>query len=107
MAFLPDGIKQSRRFEILHFGQQSLKFVENLSTSQSEFEALRRSNEEVILEQRAGPLQSPAHGGLTEQESGCCCGNAFLLGNRSKRNQKIQISLTQFLQTHGHHAHYA
>jgi len=26
--------------------------------------------------------------------AGCGCGNALLLGNRSKRNQEIQISLT-------------
>src|ERR1700693_3984111 len=97
MAFLSQGIKQSRRNEILHPGQKSLKFDKNLSTSQSEFEAVWRSNQKVILKHRACPLQGPAHGGLAEEQPGCRCGDAFLLGNRSKRNQEIQISLTQFL----------
>ena len=94
MAFLSHGIEQSRRNEILHPGQKSLKLVENLSTSQSQFEAIRRSNQKIILKHRACPLQGPAHGGLAEEQAGCCCGDAFLLGNRSKRNQEIQISLT-------------
>src|SRR5580700_3246870 len=97
MAFLSGGIEHRRRNEILHSGQKSLQLVKNLSTSQSEFEAMWRSNDKIILKHRACPLQSPAHGGLAEEQAGCCCGDAFLLGNRSKRNQEIQISLTQFL----------
>src|ERR1700756_4303809 len=97
MTFLPRGIKQSRRNEILHRGQESLKLIENLSTSQCEFEAIRRPNQKIILKHRACALQGPAHGGLTKQQSGRGCGNASLLGNRSKRNQEIQIRLTQFL----------
>jgi hypothetical protein len=97
MAFLPGGIEHSRRNEILHSGQKPLKLLKNLSTPQSEFEAMRRSNEKIILKHRACPLQGPAHGGLAEEQAGCCCGDAFLLGNRSKGNQQIQISLTQFL----------
>jgi hypothetical protein len=97
MAFLSGGIEHSRRNEVLHPGQKSLKFVKDLSTSQSEFEAVWRSNQKVILKHRACALQGPAHGGLAEQESGCGCGDAFLLGNRRKRNQEIQVSLTQFL----------
>jgi hypothetical protein len=58
---------------------------------------MRRPNQKVILKHRACALQGPAHGRLTEEQAGCCCGDAFLLGNRSKRNQEIQISLTQFL----------
>ena len=97
MAFLSSGIEHSRRNEILHFGQKSLKFFKNLSTSQSEFEAMRRSNEKIILKHRACPLQGPAHGWLAEEQPGCRSGDAFLLGNRSKGDQEIQISLTQFL----------
>jgi hypothetical protein len=67
MAFLAYGIKQSRSNKILHPGQQTLKLVENLSTSQCEFEAIRRSNQKIILKHRACALQGPAHGGLTEQ----------------------------------------
>jgi hypothetical protein len=94
MAFLAHGIKQRRRNEILHPGQKSLKLLENLSTSQSEFEAIRRSNQKIILKHRACSLQGPAHGGLAEEQARGCCGDAFLLGNRSKGNQEIQISLT-------------
>src|ERR1700685_3960957 len=97
MAFLSGGIKHSRRNEILHSGQKSLKLLKNLATSQSEFEAIRRSNQEVILKHRARPLQGPADGGLAEEQAGCCCGDAFLLRNRSQGKQQIQISLTQFL----------
>ncbi len=97
MAFLSGGIEHSRRNEILHSGQKFLKLLKNLSTSQSELEATRRSNEKIILKHRACPLQGPAHGGLAEEQAGCCCGNAFLLGNRGKGNQEIQIGLTQFL----------
>jgi hypothetical protein len=89
MALLPHWIKQSRHNEILYPGQKSLKFVKNFSTSQSELEAIRRSNQKIILKHRACPLQRPAHGGLAEEQAGCCCGDAFLLGNRSKRNQEI------------------
>ena len=59
-----------------------------------EFEAVRRSNQKIILKHRACALQGPAHGGLAEEQARCCCGDAFLLGNRSKRNQEIQISLS-------------
>jgi hypothetical protein len=97
MAFLAHRIKQSRRNEILHPGQQSLKLVENLSTSQCEFEAIRRPNQKIILKHRACALQGPAHGRLAEEQSGCCRGDAFLLGDGSKRNQEIQIRLMQFL----------
>ena len=97
MALLPHRIKQTWRNEILHPGEQSLKLVENLSTSQGEFEAVRRPNQKIILKHRACALQGPAHGGLTEEQARCCCGDAFLLGNRSKCNQQIQIGLTQFL----------
>jgi hypothetical protein len=58
---------------------------------------MRRPNQKVILKHCACPLQGPAHGGLAEEQAGCRCGDAFLLGNRSKGNQEIQISLTQFL----------
>jgi hypothetical protein len=58
---------------------------------------VRRPNQKVILKHRACPLQGPAHGGLAEEQAGCGRGDAFLLGNRSERNQEIQISLTQFL----------
>jgi len=57
MAFLSGGIEHSRRNEILHPWQQSLKLVENLSTSQCEFEAIRRSNQKIILKHRACALQ--------------------------------------------------
>src|ERR1700752_3106181 len=97
MAFLAHGIKKGRRNEILHPGQQSLKLVENLSTSQSEFEAIRRPNQKIILKHRACTLQGPAHGRLAEEQAGCRRSDAFLLGNGSKRNQEIQIRLTQFL----------
>src|ERR1700722_13951952 len=97
MAFLSGGVEHRRRNQILHFGQKSLKLLKNLSTAQSEFEALRRSNQKIVLKHRACTLQRPAHGGLAEEQARCGCGDAFLLGNRSKRNQEIQISLTQFL----------
>src|ERR1700674_3957922 len=97
MAFLSGRIEHSRRNEILHSGQKSLKLLKNLSTSQSEFEAMRRSNEKIILKHRACPLQGPAHGGLAEEQAGCRCGDAFLLGNCSKRNQQIQIRLREFI----------
>ena len=97
MAFLSGGIEHSRRNEVLHPGQKSLKFVKDLSTSQSEFEAVWRSNQKVILKHRACPLQGPAHGWLAEEQPGCRSGDAFLLGNRSKGNQEIQVSLAQFL----------
>src|SRR5579862_6119873 len=97
MAFLPGGIEHSRRNEILHSGQKSLKLLKNLSTSQSEFEAMRRSDEKIVLKHRACPLQGPAHGGLAEEQAGCGRGDAFLLGNRNKGNQEVQVNLTQFL----------
>src|ERR1700745_2823553 len=97
MAFLASGIKQGRRNEILHPWQQSLKLIENLSTSQSEFEAIRRSNQKIILKHRACALQGAADGRLAEEQAGCRRGDAFLLGNGSERNQEIQIRLTQFL----------
>src|ERR1700733_15197848 len=97
MALLSGGIEHSRRNEILHSGQKSLKLLKNLSTSQSEFEDMRRSNEQIILPHRACALQGPPHGALAEEQARCGCRDSFLLGNRSKRNQEIQISLTQFL----------
>src|SRR5258707_15672795 len=97
MAFLSGGIEHSRRNEILHSGQKSLKLLKNLSTSQSEFEAMRRSNEKIILKHRACPLQGPAHGGLAEEQAGCCCGGGFLLGHRSKRKPEISNSPTAIL----------
>jgi len=67
MAFLFRRIEQTWRNEILHPWQQSLKLVENLSTSQCEFEAIRRPNQKIILKQGSCALQGPARGGLTEQ----------------------------------------
>jgi hypothetical protein len=54
------GSKQSRRDEILHPRQKSLQFVENLSTSQSEFEAIRRSNQKIILKHLAWCWLAPS-----------------------------------------------
>src|SRR5580693_2820627 len=71
MAFLAHGIKQSRSNKILHPGQQTLKLVENLSTSQCEFEAIRRPNQQIILKHRACALEGPAHGRLAEEQAGC------------------------------------
>ena len=89
MAFLLRGIKQSRRNEILHPGQKAFQLVENLLTSQCEFEAIRRPNQKIILEHRACALEGPAHGRLAEEKAGCRCCDAFLLGNGSKGNQQI------------------
>ena len=72
---------------------QSLKLVENLSTSQCEFKAIRRPNQQIILKHCACALEGPAHGRLAEEQAGCCCGDAFLFGNGSKRNQQIQVGL--------------
>src|SRR5258708_31769661 len=100
MAFLSGGIEHSRRHEILHSGQKSLKLLKNLSTSQSEFEAMRRSNEKIILKHRACPLQGPAHGGLAEEQAGWCCGDTFLLGNARKSNPEVQNKLHQIFLSH-------
>src|SRR6202011_435819 len=61
VAFLPRRIEQTRRDQILHLGQQALKFLENLAPSQREFESLRRSEQKVILKHRPGALQRPAN----------------------------------------------
>jgi hypothetical protein len=94
VAFLPRGIKQSRRYEILHPGQKPLKLVENLSTSQCEFEAIRRPNQKIILKHCACALQGSAHGRLAEEQARGRCSNGFLFGDGCKRNQQIQVGLT-------------
>src|SRR5580658_3920067 len=97
MAFLPRRIKQSRRNEILHPGQHSLKLVENLSASQSEFEALGRTNQEVILTHCAYTLECPAYSRLAQSQPVRSSRNAFFLRDRCKRSQEVQINLAQFL----------
>jgi len=54
MAFLPRRIEQTWRSEIFHPGEQSLKLLENLSISQSEFEAMRRPHQKIILRHPSG-----------------------------------------------------
>src|SRR3984893_6400885 len=94
VALLPHRIEQTRRDQILHLGQQALKLLENLAASQGQFEALRRSHQKVILKHHPGALQRPAHRRLAQEQSACCCRNAFLLRNRGKCNQEVQVDLS-------------
>jgi hypothetical protein len=68
--------------------------LENLAASQREFEALRRSEQKVILKHRPGALQRPANRRLAEQQPKCGRSNAFLLRNRGKCDQEVQIDLS-------------
>src|ERR1700730_1863796 len=94
VALLPHRIEQSRRDQILHLGQQPLKLLENLAASQGEFEALRRSDQKIILKHDPGALQRPANRRLAQQQPRCGRSNAFLLRNRGKCNQEVQIDLS-------------
>jgi hypothetical protein len=82
VALLPHRIEQIRRDQILHLGQQALKFLENFAASQGEFEALRRSHQKVILKHHPGALQGAANRRLAQQQPRCGRGDAFLLRNR-------------------------
>jgi len=96
-AFLPHGIEQGRDHQMFHLGQQALQLLEDLPASQSELEALGRPDQKVILKHGACALQRPAYRRLAQQHPGCCRGNAFLLRNRRKGNQEVQVDLAQFL----------
>jgi hypothetical protein len=49
VAHFPHRIERSGRDEVLHLGQQSLKFIEDLAASQSELGAIRGRDQKVIL----------------------------------------------------------
>src|SRR5262249_8476650 len=66
-AFLPHWIEQSRHHEIFHLGQQALKLLKDLPSSQGEFEAMRRPDQKVILKHRACALQGSAYRRLAQQ----------------------------------------
>src|SRR6516164_5776915 len=66
-AFLPRWIEQGWHHEIFHLGQQALKLLKNLPSSQGELEASRRPDQKVILKHRACPLQRSAYRRLAQQ----------------------------------------
>jgi hypothetical protein len=67
--------------------------LENLAAPQRKFEAMWRPEQKVILKHGPGALQRTAHRGLAQQKPGCCCRDALLLRNGSKRNQEVQVDL--------------
>jgi hypothetical protein len=80
------------RFSIL--GTKPSSSLENLAASQGEFEALRRSHQKVILKHRPGALQRAANRRLAQPQPRCGRSDAFLLRNRGKCNQEVQIDLS-------------
>jgi len=55
---------------------------------------LRRSHQKVILKHHSSALQRPANRWLTQKQPRCGRSDAFLLRNRGKRNQEVQIDLS-------------
>jgi uncharacterized damage-inducible protein DinB len=54
----------------------------------------------IVLKRGARSLKSAADSRLTEQQSGGCLGNAFLLGDQREDDQEIQIDVMQHLANH-------
>jgi hypothetical protein len=52
---------------MFHLGQQTLKLLKDLPSSQGEFEAMRRPDQKVILKHRASALQRSAYRRLAQQ----------------------------------------
>jgi hypothetical protein len=96
MALLAQGIKHGRSNEILHPGQKALELVENLSTAQSEFEAIRRSNQKIILEHCACAPEGPAHSRLADEQAGCSGRNAFFLCDRANIMRRFKSTWRSF-----------
>src|ERR1700747_1241953 len=89
VALLADWIEGIWRDQLIHFGQQNLKFLQDLATSQGELETVGRADQEGILKHCACSLQCAAYGRLAEQEAGCCGRNAFFLCNRGESDEEI------------------
>ena len=98
MAFLPRRIEQTWSNEILHPGEQSLKLLENLSTSQSEFEAMRRPQPQDHPETS---VRARCNARLTadwlSSSRDAAAVMLFSSANRGKCNQEVQVDLSQFL----------
>jgi hypothetical protein len=84
-------------FAVELFGVEVRREQAIIASSQGEFKARGGSREEVVLECGPSPLQGAADCRLTQPQAGGHGGDALLLGDHSKGNQKVQIDLAQFL----------
>src|ERR1700735_4591678 len=106
-VWFPSGIEDVWNDEPLHVGQELVQLIQEFPPPKSQFEAVRRADQEIVLKHQPRTLQRSTDSRLAEMQLLCGRSDALLLCNDCKGDKKIEVYLSECLQPHITHKHTA
>src|ERR1700721_724493 len=106
-VWLPSGIEDVWNNEPLHVGQELIQLIQELPPPKSQFEAVRRADQQIVLKHHPRTLQRSTDSRLAEMQLRRGRSDALFLCNDCKGDKKIEVNLSERLQPHITHKHTA